>query len=64
MKKELFRSLFLPLFAALLGFSAFLRMPGSENVRNVQIVALLASGMGLGIALAHVRIILGLKSRE
>jgi hypothetical protein len=53
--------LFLPLLAAVLGFSSFLRSDGAENVRNVQIVALLASGMGLGVALAHLKLVLGTK---
>ena len=52
---------FLPLLAAVLGFSSFLRSDGAANVRNVQIVALLASGMGLGVALAHLKLVLGTK---
>ena len=54
--------IFLPLIAAVLGFSSFLRSDGAENVRNVQIVALLASGMGLGVALAHLKLIMGSKT--
>jgi hypothetical protein len=64
MREKLWRGLFIPLFVTALGFYSFLRTPGSENVRNVQIVALLASGMGLGVALAHVKILLGMKSKE
>lgn len=55
MKKRLF---FLPLFAAVLAFSAFLRSTGADNVRTVQILALIATGMGLGVALAHLKFIL------
>jgi len=55
MKKRLF---FLPLFASALGFSAFLRTAGAEHVRTVQIVALIATGMGLGVALAHLKFVL------
>ena len=44
-----------PLLAFLLGLSAFFRMPGAENVRAVQIVTLLGSGIGLGVALAHAK---------
>jgi hypothetical protein len=55
MKRRLF---FLPLFVSALGFSAFLRSAGSEHVRAVQIVALIATGMGLGAALAHLRLML------
>jgi hypothetical protein len=64
MKSKLRRGLFLPLFAFVLGFTAFLRSPGSENVRNVQILALLAAGMGLGVALAHIKILMGMKSDQ
>lgn len=60
MSKRLF---FLPLFAAALAFFAFLRSEGSENVRTVQVVSLIATGMGLGVALAHLKLLLGLKSQ-
>jgi hypothetical protein len=39
-------------------------MPGSENVRAVQMLALIAVGMGLGVALAHIKILLGMKSDQ
>jgi hypothetical protein len=61
MKKRLF---FIPLFAAALGFSAFLRSTGAENVRSVQIVALITTGMGLGVALAHLKLLLDVRSRR
>jgi len=61
-KKELRRGLVAPLLVSALGFGAFLRMPGSENVRAVQIVALLGCGMGLGVALAHIRVLFGMGS--
>jgi hypothetical protein len=61
-KKELRRGLVAPLLVSLLGFGAFLRMPGSENVRAVHIVALLGCGMGLGVALAFMRVLLGMGS--
>jgi len=48
----------LPLFAAVLGFGAFLRSDGSESVRSVQILALVATGMGLGVALANLKFLL------
>jgi hypothetical protein len=64
MEKKLRRGLASSVLVAALGFSAFLRMPGSEHVRAVQIVALLASGMGLGVALAHVKLLLGMKSKK
>jgi len=51
-----------PLIAAVLGFGAFVRIPGSENVRAVQIVALLAAGMGLGVTLAHFMALLRAKA--
>ena len=61
MKKRLF---FLPLFASALAFSSFLRTTGAENVRTVQMVALIATGMGLGVALAHVKFILNARSQK
>ena len=45
--------IFLPLFFAALGFFAFLRTSGAENVRAVQVVSLIATGMCLGVALAR-----------
>jgi hypothetical protein len=64
MDKKLRRTMVGGLLACVLGFGAFLRTPGAENVRAVQIVALLAAGMGLGVALSHFRLLLGLKSRS
>ncbi len=64
MKEKLRRGLFMPLFASALGLAAFIRIPGSENVRAVQMLALIAVGMGLGVALAHIRILLGMKSDQ
>ena len=61
-KKELRRGLVAPLLVSVLAFGAFLRMPGSENVRAVQMLALLGSGMGLGVALAHLRVLLAMGS--
>ena len=63
-KKELRRGLIAPLLVFVMGFGAFLRTPGSENVRAVLVVALLASGMGLGVALAHERVLIGMGSRK
>ncbi|MFY9560820.1 MAG: hypothetical protein WAQ52_11350 [Terriglobales bacterium] len=59
MKKRLF---FFPLFASALAFSAFVRSDGSEAVRAVQIVSLIATGMGLGVALAHLKFVLDARS--
>jgi len=63
MDKQLRRTMVGGLLACVFGFAAFLRAPGVENVRAVQIVALLAAGMGLGVALSHLRLLLSLKSR-
>jgi hypothetical protein len=52
------------LLAAVIAFGAFIRIPGSENVRAVQILALIGVGMGLGVALAHVKILLGMRSSK
>ena len=64
MRKRLRRGLSASLLAALLGFGAFARTGGSENVRAVQMLALLATGMGLGVALMHVRLLMALKPDE
>lgn len=61
MKLRLF---FLPLFAAALGFVAFLRSDGAESVRSVQIVSLIATGMGLGVTLAHLKFALDARSKK
>jgi hypothetical protein len=61
MKKRLF---FLPLLAAALAFFAFLRSAGSDHVRMVQILALIATGMGLGVALAHLKLMLSVRSQR
>ena len=58
------RALILPLLAAALAYGAFARMPGAENVRAVQMLALIACGMGLGIALAHLKLALSAKSEK
>ena len=42
MKKRLF---FLPLFASVLAFAAFVRSDGADSVRAVQMVSLIATGM-------------------
>jgi hypothetical protein len=56
------RSIILPLLFSIFGFAAFLRISGAENVRAVQILTLLATGICLGVALAHLRALLGAKS--
>ena len=63
-RNEFRKGLIAPFLVFVLGFAAFLRTPGAENVRAVQMVALLASGMGLGMALAHVRVLVGMGSRK
>ena len=61
MKLRLF---FLPLFAAALGFFSFLRSDGADTVRTVQIISLIATGMGLGVALAHFKFALDARSKK
>jgi hypothetical protein len=58
------RFIFFPLFFAIMGFLAFLRTTGSDHVRTVQILALLATGMCLGVALAHLRFLFDTKSQR
>jgi hypothetical protein len=55
MKRRLF---VMPLIASFMGFAAFLRTDGADTVRAVQIVSLIATGMGLGVALAHLKLFL------
>jgi hypothetical protein len=61
MKKRLF---FLPLLAAVLAFAAFVRSDGADNVRAVQMVSLIATGMGLGVALAHLKFMLDARAQK
>jgi hypothetical protein len=61
MKSRLF---VMPLFAAFLGFAAFLRIGGAENVRAVQMLALIATGMGLGVALANLKFLLAARTQK
>ena len=61
---ELRRGLIVPVLVAVMGFSAFLRTEGAETVRNVQILSLVACGMGLGVALAHLKILLGMRAQK
>ncbi|HEY1402319.1 MAG TPA: hypothetical protein VF953_12070 [Terriglobales bacterium] len=61
MKRRLF---FLPLFASALAFGAFVRSDGFESVRAVHMVSLIATGMGLGIALAHLRFMLDARAQK
>jgi len=64
MREKLRRGLIMPLLVAVLAFGAFIRSPGSENVRVVHILSLIGVGMGLGVALAHVKILLGMRSEK
>ena len=47
-KDEFRRGLILPLLVSILGFAAFVRSGGAEHVRTVDMLALIAIGMGLG----------------
>jgi len=58
-----YRLVFLPLLFAAFGFFAFLRMPGAENVRAVQMVSLIGTGMCIGVALARLLIRSGAEPR-
>jgi len=55
------RGMIMPLLVALFGVGVFFRIPGAENVRAVHMLALIAVGMGVGVALAHFKILLGMK---
>ena len=56
------RLIFVPMLLALLAFLAFLRTSGAENVKAVQIVSLIATGICVGVALANLRFRPGSKS--
>lgn len=43
----------LPLLFSLLAFMTFLRIPGARNVSTVQILSLIATGLCLGVGVAH-----------
>lgn len=58
------RYVFFPLFFAILGFSAFVRSAGSDHVRPVQILTLIATGMCLGVGLVNLRALLGAKPQD
>jgi hypothetical protein len=58
------RLIFFPLLFSILNFLAFLRTSGAENVRAVQIVTLLATGICLGVALAGLGVRLGAKTQS
>jgi hypothetical protein len=47
------RLILFPAMFAFLAFAGFMRTSGAENVRAVQIVFLIATGMCLGVSLAH-----------
>lgn len=54
----------IPLLLAVLGFLSFVRTAGSDHIRAVQITALIATGMCLGVALANLRLPSGTKSPD
>jgi hypothetical protein len=58
------RIIFFPFLLAFLAFSAFLRTTGSDHVRTVQILSLIATGMCLGVALANLRALYGAKPQD
>jgi hypothetical protein len=60
MRRQLLPGLFVPLLVAAIGPGLFLEISGAENVRAVQRVARIGIGMGLGVALAHIRILIGM----
>lgn len=47
------RNIIVPVFAAILALGAFSSTVGAENVRNVQILSLLAAGFGLGVGFTN-----------
>ena len=47
------RLIFFPAFFAILSFAGFLRTSNAVSVKALQIVFLIATGMCLGVSLAH-----------
>lgn len=58
------RWLVLPLMVFVIGFFTFLRTPGADHVRTVQILSLIAAGMGLGVAVARLKEALSSRERK
>jgi hypothetical protein len=58
------RFVFFPLFVAAVSFFVFLRSNGSDQVRAVQMVMLIAIGMCLGIGLANLLVLFKAKSQD
>lgn len=58
------RLIFFPAFFAILSFAGFLRTSGADSVRAVQIVFLIATGMCIGVSLAHLMLRLNGKSQS
>ncbi len=58
------RFVFFPLFIAAVSFSVFLRSNGSDQVRAVQMVMLIAIGICLGIGLANSLVLFNPKSKD
>ncbi len=52
MKASVLRSMAIAAFVAALAFGNFSRTPGADSVRPIQILSLMTSGAGLGVALA------------
>ncbi len=47
------RRLILPLFVVILGIGNYARLPGTEAIRTIHVVTLLAIGAGLGVLLVN-----------
>ncbi|HET6176300.1 MAG TPA: hypothetical protein VFE61_05155 [Candidatus Sulfotelmatobacter sp.] len=58
------RLVFFPAFFAILSFAGFLHTSNAESVKAMQIVFLIATGMCLGVSLAHLVVQLRGKSQS
>lgn len=52
-KKRVYTSFIIPVFVILLSLINYSRLTGTENIRPIHVVTLLAMGMGIGILMRN-----------
>jgi hypothetical protein len=53
-KKQRYRAFIIPILVIMLTLVNYSRLKGTENIRPIHIVSLIALGMGIGILLVNV----------